>query len=90
MPIGSSLISLLGIVRSWAEFFVVWRMFFSSSRDILEFKVESKSELSGWSIIRFMLSVLDELSLCCIFRSFRTSLRGLCRVDWLSHYRLLC
>ena len=69
MPIGgSSLISLLGILSDpRAEFFVVWRMLFSSSRVILELSVESKREVSGWSIIKLMLSVVDELSLLSYF-----------------------
>ena len=72
MPIGgSSLISLLGILSDpGAEFFVGWRMLFSSSRVILEFSVESKRRMSRWSIIRLMLSVVNELSLLSYFPFF--------------------
>ena len=33
----------------------------------LEFSVESKGGMSGWSIIRLMLSVVDELTLLSYF-----------------------
>ena len=40
---GSSLISLLSILFGpGAKFFVAWKMLFSSSRVILEFRIESK------------------------------------------------
>ena len=67
---------------------MVWRMLFSSSRVILEFRVESKRGMSGWSIIRLMFSVVDKLSLLSYFPFeffFERLCEGISYVLWIGY-----